>query len=76
MFNGYGHRKESVQLSRGLTRSIIEAGVGTVFEIYILAVSATKATAKKEMTDKLSILLSSVAQIIYQFMVNSYKPWL
>ena len=60
LFDFHCHRKQGIQLSGGSTRSIIEGGTKLLGKSLNVSLSATKAIAKKKMTDKLSNLLSSV----------------
>jgi len=73
LFDGHSYRKEGIQLSGGSTRSITEGGTKFLGKSLDVSLSATKAAAKKKMTDKLSNLLTSVDTLPIR---GEYKLWL
>jgi len=73
LFDGYSHRKEGIQLSRGFTRSISEGGTKFLGKSLEVSLSATKAAANKKLMDTLSHLLSAVDMLP---ICGEYKLWL
>jgi len=73
MFDGHKFIREGIQLSGGSTRPITDGGTEFLEKSLDVSLSATKAAAKKKMTDKLSYLLSTVDTLPIH---GEYKLWL
>ena len=70
-----GHKliREGIQLSGGSTTPITDGGTKFLGKSLDISLSATKAAAKKKMTDKLSYLLSTIDTLPIR---GEYKLWL
>jgi len=73
LFDGHKLIKEGIQLSGGSTRAITDGGTKFLGKSLDFSLSATKAAAKKKMSDKLSYLLSTVDSLPIR---GEYKLWL
>ena len=73
LFDGHNHKLEGIQLSGGSTRSITEGSTKFLGKSLDVSLSATKAIAKKRITDKLSYLLSTTDNLPIR---GEYKLWL
>jgi len=73
LFDGHHHSREGIQLSGGSTRPITDGGTKFLGKSIDVSLSATKAAAKKKITDKLSYLLSTVNTLPIR---GEYKLWL
>ena len=60
LLDGHSHRKEGIQRSGAFTKSITEGSTKFLGKSLDVSLSATEATAKKKISDKLSILLSTI----------------
>lgn len=73
LFDGNHHRKEGIELSGGITRSITEGGTMFLGKSLEVSLNTTKRAASKKMCDMLSQLLSSTDLLPIR---GEYKLWL